>query len=112
MRCGSYALNERMPNTESHGREVFVLNGAEILKGGLARAKALSPERRKEIARLAVQTRWTKAKQAKSKKSGPRAKRERRATSSLSPHLRPAPSPRSTTASDPRPAPAPEAYVA
>jgi len=42
-------------------------------KGGLARAKALSPERRKEIARLAVQARWRKAKQAKSKKRGPRA---------------------------------------
>ncbi len=38
-------------------------------KGGLARAKALSPERRKEIARLAVQARWKKAKLEKSKKS-------------------------------------------
>ena len=39
------------------------------LRGGLARAKALSPERRKEIARLAVQARWKKAKLEKSKKS-------------------------------------------
>ena len=38
-------------------------------KGGLARAKALSPERRKEIARLAVQARWKKEKLEKSKKS-------------------------------------------
>ncbi len=38
-------------------------------KGGLARAKALSPERRKEIAKLAVQARWKKAKLEKSKKS-------------------------------------------
>ncbi len=37
-------------------------------KGGLARAKALSPERRKEIARLAVQARWKKVKREKSKK--------------------------------------------
>ncbi len=42
-------------------------------KGGLARAKALSPERRSEIARLAVQARWTKTKQEKAKKRGPRA---------------------------------------
>ncbi len=37
-------------------------------KGGLARAKALSPERRSEIARLAVQARWKKAKAKGSKK--------------------------------------------
>ena len=36
-------------------------------KGGLARAKALSPERRSEIARLAVQARWKKAKAKGSK---------------------------------------------
>ncbi len=36
-------------------------------KGGLARAKALSPERRSEIARLAVQARWKKAKREKTK---------------------------------------------
>jgi hypothetical protein len=30
------------------------------LKGGKARAKALSPERREEIARRAAQTRWRK----------------------------------------------------
>ncbi len=38
-------------------------------RGGPARAAALSPERRKEIARLAVQARWKKAKLEKSKKS-------------------------------------------
>lgn len=31
-------------------------------KGGKARAKKLTPERRREIARNAVQARWTKAK--------------------------------------------------
>jgi len=36
-------------------------------EGGLARAKALSTERRKEIARLAVQARWKKAKRQKAK---------------------------------------------
>ncbi len=33
------------------------------LKGGKARAKALSPERRKEIAKKAIETRWTKARE-------------------------------------------------
>lgn len=32
------------------------------LKGGKARAEKLSPKRRKEIARLAAQTRWQKTK--------------------------------------------------
>ena len=31
-------------------------------KGGLARARKLSPERRSEIARMAAETRWKKAK--------------------------------------------------
>lgn len=31
-------------------------------KGGLARKKALSPERRREIAKLAAQARWAKKK--------------------------------------------------
>jgi len=38
-------------------------------KGGPARAAALSPERRSEIARLAVQARWKKAKPPKSSKN-------------------------------------------
>ena len=33
------------------------------LKGGRARAKALSPERRREIALKAIRTRWAKKKQ-------------------------------------------------
>ncbi|MGQ0527626.1 MAG: hypothetical protein ACT4OY_06330 [Alphaproteobacteria bacterium] len=37
------------------------------LKGGKARAEALTPERRSEIARKAVKARWTKAKAAKTK---------------------------------------------
>lgn len=32
------------------------------LKGGIARAKALSPERRKEIAKKAAKARWSKDK--------------------------------------------------
>lgn len=32
------------------------------LKGGPARAKALTPQRRREIARRAIQTRWRRAK--------------------------------------------------
>ena len=34
------------------------------LKGGNARAKALSPERRKEIAKKAIEARWAKSKEA------------------------------------------------
>ena len=34
-------------------------------KGGPARAKALSPERRKEIAKKAIQARWEKDKKKK-----------------------------------------------
>jgi hypothetical protein len=41
-----------------------VLGKLGASKGGKARAKALSPERRQEIARKAVQTRWEKAKAA------------------------------------------------
>lgn len=33
-------------------------------KGGKARAEALSPERRKEIAKQAIAARWTKRKEA------------------------------------------------
>ena len=33
-------------------------------KGGLARAKKLSPERRSEIARLAAEARWKKARES------------------------------------------------
>ena len=43
-------------------------------KGGLARAKALSPERRSEIARMAVQARWKKAKAKGSKTKGSKTK--------------------------------------
>jgi hypothetical protein len=35
------------------------------LKGGKARAKALSPERRQEIAQKAIAARWAKEKKAK-----------------------------------------------
>jgi hypothetical protein len=34
-------------------------------KGGKARAEALSPERRREIAKKAIEARWAKVKEAK-----------------------------------------------
>ena len=43
-----------------HAAELGRLGG---LKGGRARAKALSPERRREIALNAIRTRWAKKKQ-------------------------------------------------
>jgi|SRR5688572_2489858 hypothetical protein len=50
------ALAVRNPHAAELGR----LGG---LKGGRARAKALSPERRREIALHAIRTRWAKKKQ-------------------------------------------------
>jgi ABC-type phosphate/phosphonate transport system ATPase subunit len=38
-------------------------------KGGVARAKKLSPERRAEIAKAAIKARWQKAKMEAAKKS-------------------------------------------
>ena len=49
------ALATRNPHAAALGR----LGG---LKGGRARAKALSPERRREIALKAIRTRWAKKK--------------------------------------------------
>jgi hypothetical protein len=44
-------------------RAYFVRKGREGgLLGGKARAEALSPERRKEIARAAIKARWAKHK--------------------------------------------------
>lgn len=49
------ATQEKNPAAVSLGR----LGG---LKGGKARAEALSPERRKEIAQKAIKARWSKDK--------------------------------------------------
>jgi hypothetical protein len=44
-------------------REYFVREGRKGgLKGGVARAAALTPERRREIALKAIQARWAKRK--------------------------------------------------
>jgi hypothetical protein len=51
---GSVAISQKQKAARTLGR----LGG---LKGGKARAQALSPERRKEIARNAVAARWAKA---------------------------------------------------
>ena len=58
-----YAPMKKNPHAVALGRR-----GGK--KGGLARAKALSPERRTEIARLAVQARWKKAKAKRAKSTG------------------------------------------
>ncbi|MDP9370808.1 MAG: hypothetical protein M3Q03_21490 [Chloroflexota bacterium] len=52
----------RDPNAVALGRK----GGA---KGGPARARTLSPERRREIAKQAAAARWTKAKAAESESS-------------------------------------------
>jgi hypothetical protein len=54
------AMASKLP---SEVREFFVQKGKEGGKiGGKARAKKLTPERRQEIAKKAVQARWAKAK--------------------------------------------------
>jgi methenyltetrahydromethanopterin cyclohydrolase len=51
-------LSDKNPHAVALGR----LGG---LKGGKARAEALTPERRKEIAKKAIEARWKKEKAAK-----------------------------------------------
>lgn len=51
-------LASRLVAKNAHAAELGRLGG---LKGGPARAKALSPQRRQEIARRAVQARWKRA---------------------------------------------------
>jgi hypothetical protein len=46
-------------NAPSACKRVGVLAGGRA-KGGVARAAALTPERRKEIAKMAVEARWNK----------------------------------------------------
>jgi len=58
------ATNENPPAPEDDGKDphAVALGRKGGAKGGPARAAALSPERRKEIARKAVAARWAKAK--------------------------------------------------
>jgi hypothetical protein len=51
------------PERSSKNPAAVALGRLGGLKGGIARAKKLSPEQRKAIARKAVETRWSKAKQ-------------------------------------------------
>jgi hypothetical protein len=50
-----------MPVTPNKAAQILGRLGG--LKGGKARAEKLSPERRKEIARNAIQARWAKVKE-------------------------------------------------
>ena len=55
-------ISEREPEKNPAAVELGRLGGlAGGRKGGLARAKSLSEERRKEIARKAAQARWSKS---------------------------------------------------
>jgi hypothetical protein len=49
-----------MPKVHEKNPAAVELGRLGGLKGGKARAKALSPRRRKQIARKAAQTRWGK----------------------------------------------------
>lgn len=53
---------DREPTPEEQGKAAFAVELGRIggRKGGRARAKALSPERRKEIAQRAAAARWKK----------------------------------------------------
>jgi hypothetical protein len=51
--------DNRMTEAQKAARTLGRLGG---LKGGKARAKALTPERRKEIAQKAIAARWSKSK--------------------------------------------------
>ncbi|MEQ9491668.1 MAG: histone H1 [Alphaproteobacteria bacterium] len=57
-------VEDRNPTPEEQGKDPHAValgqKGGE--KGGVARSKALSPERRKEIARRAALARWNKPK--------------------------------------------------
>jgi methenyltetrahydromethanopterin cyclohydrolase len=58
------ATDESVP-TEEHSDKnphAVALGRLGGLKGGKARAEALTPERRKEIAKKAIETRWKKDK--------------------------------------------------
>jgi hypothetical protein len=63
----AYAIVQAATNEEPEAEEKTTKNPAAValgklggLKGGKARAAKLSPERRKEIARKAVNARWHK----------------------------------------------------
>lgn len=58
------ATDEDACDSENDGKDpaAVSLGRKGGLKGGVARAAALTPERRREIARAAVAARWAKAK--------------------------------------------------
>jgi hypothetical protein len=58
------ATGETVESTQENGRNPHAVALGRLggLKGGKARAKALSPERRSEIAKKAGRTRWKKKK--------------------------------------------------
>lgn len=55
-------LTTEQPSKKEKNPAAVALGKLGGLKGGKARAKKLSPERRKEIARLAASARWKKTK--------------------------------------------------
>jgi hypothetical protein len=57
------AIEAREPTPEEQGKSATAVKRGKAggAKGGSARAAALTPEQRAEIARLAAQTRWKKS---------------------------------------------------
>jgi hypothetical protein len=55
-------VNDRPPTPEEQGKDpaAVSLGRRGGLKGGKARARTMSPERRAEVARKAAQSRWKK----------------------------------------------------
>jgi len=51
-------VEDRVPTPEEEGKDPAAVAMGQ--KGGAARAKAMSPERRAEIARKAAEKRWSK----------------------------------------------------
>lgn len=68
MAKGRSKKKKKNPHAQALGR----LGG---LKGGKARAAVLSPEKRSEIARNAVNTRWEREREEKEKKRQKRTKK-------------------------------------
>jgi hypothetical protein len=56
------ATDENPPELSNKNPHAVALGRLGGLKGGKARAEKLTPERRKEIAKKAIETRWKKEK--------------------------------------------------
>jgi len=54
------STEEKAPNKDPISEYLARIGRKGGLRGGKARAKKLSPTKRKEIARIAAQTRWSK----------------------------------------------------